>query len=177
MLTHWKVRELGPVTVLIVLVVTIAQLTSAQSDKAKSPAPQADAMTTFRLEMELARLKPFLDKDGGYKDKHGGYYNPKAGTYTDEDGGVVDNWSGYTYKDGSYKSKLGDFWDAATKTFKLTSGEVLKSDETTQAEAIKVLRDTVEEQGGYDKNLTVRSMIQTIKMEHPQPPPKVGKRP
>lgn len=167
MLIHRKGRKLGPVTGLIFVMVTSAHLALAQSDSTKTPEARADAALTLRIQMELARLKPFLDKDGGYKDKKGGYYNPKAGTYTDEDGGVVDNWGGYTYKNGSYKSKLGDFWEASTKTFKLTTGEILKSDETTQADAIKVLRETVEEQGGYDKNLTVRSMITVIKMEHP----------
>jgi hypothetical protein len=111
-------------------------------------------------------LKEYLDKDGGYKNKRGGYYNTKTGTYTDEDGGILDNWSGYTFKDGSYKSRLGDYWDAKTKTFQLTTGEVAKSSLTAE-EAIRALRKIVEENDGYDKHLTVRSMIQSIKNEHP----------
>jgi len=170
MLFPQKSRKFGPVAGLIFLLATSAQLASAQTDKTKTPEARADAILTLRIEMELARLKPFLDKDGGYKDKEGGYFNPKAGTYTDKEGGVVDNWSGYTYKNGNYKSKLGDFWEASTKTFKLTTGEILKSVETTTAEAIKVLRETVEEQGGYDKNYVVKSMIFTIKKEHPNTP-------
>ena len=168
MLIHWKGRRFGPVTGLIFLILTCAQLVSAQSDKTKTPEARADAALTLKIQIELVRVKPFLDKDGGYKDNKGGYFNPKAGTYTDKEGGAVDNWSGYTYKDGSYKSKLGDFWDAPTKTFKLTTGEVLKSEETSPAEAIKMLRETVAEQGGYDKNFIVTGMIATIKKEHPE---------
>lgn len=167
MLFHWKDRKFGPVLGLIFLMITSAQLAPAQTDKTKTPEARADAAETLRIEIELRRLKPFLDKNGGYKDKDGGYFNLKAGTYTDEEGGVVDNWGGYTYKDGSYKSKSGDYWEAATKTFKLANGEILKSDETTSAEAIKLLRETVEESGGYDKNLVLRSLIVTIKREHP----------
>jgi hypothetical protein len=170
MLFQCNRRKFGPVTGLIFLMVTSAQLASAQTDKTKTPEARADAVSTLRIEIELARVKPFLDKDGGYKDKKGGYFNPKAGTYTDEDGGVVDNWSGYTYKSGSYKAKTGDFWEASTRTFKLTTGENIKSDETTSAEAIKLMRETVEESGGYDKNYIVKSMIVTIKREHPNPP-------
>jgi hypothetical protein len=170
MLFHWKGRKFGPVTGLIFVMVTSAHLASAQTDRTKTPEARADAMLTLKIQMELARLKPFLDKDGRYKDKKGGYFNPKAGTYTDEYGGVVDNWGGYTYENGDYKSKLGDFWEASTKTFKLANGEILKSVETTSAEAIKVLRETVEEQGGYDKNLTLKGMIATIKKEHPNTP-------
>ena len=170
MLIHRKGRKLGLVTGLIFVMVTSVQLASAQTDKAITPEARADAMLTLKIQMELARLKPFLDKNGGYKDKKGGYYNPKAGTYTDEHGGVVDSWGGYTYENGDYKSKLGDFWEASTKTFKLANGEILKSVETTSAEAIKVLRETVEEKGGYDKNLVVKSMITTINREHPNPP-------
>ena len=167
---QWKGRKFGPVTGLIFLIVTSAQLASAQTDKTKTSETPADAIARLKIEMELARVKPFLDKNGGYKDNHGGYYNPKAGTYTDEDGGVADSWSGYTYNDGSYKSKTGDYWDAPTKTFKLANGEILKSDETTAADAIKVLRQTVEENGGYDKNLVLRSMIAAINKEHPNTP-------
>jgi hypothetical protein len=170
MLFHWKGRKFGPVTGLILLMVTSAQLASAQTDRTKTPDARPDAISTLKIEMEFARLKPFLDKNGGYKDKEGGYFNPKAGTYTDAEGGVVDNWSGYTYNDGSYKSETGDFWDAPTKSFKLTTGEILKSDETTSAEAIKLMRETVEESGRYDKNYMLKSMIVTIKREHPDPP-------
>jgi hypothetical protein len=120
-----------------------------------------------------ARLKQYIDKNGGYKDKSGGYYNPKAGTYTDETGGIVDNWGGYTYTDGSYKSKLGDFWEAPTHTFKLADGRVAKST-VSSAEAIKALRENVAANGGYDKDFIQRSMMQAIRNEHrlnPAKPP------
>jgi len=64
---------------------------------------------------------------------------PKAGTYTDKEGGIVDNWLGYTYTDGSYKSALGDYWDAKTKTFKLPDGSSAKSSVTSE-EAIRAMR-------------------------------------
>jgi hypothetical protein len=121
---------------------------------------------------EDARLKKYLDKDGGYKTKIGGYYNPKAGTYTDKDGLVVDNWSGVTYTDGSYKSKLGDFYDAPNRTYKLADGRVAKVPNLTPAEAIKALRENVEANGGYDKDATVKSMMLRIKLDHPLVPAK-----
>ena len=177
MLFHWKSRKFGPVAGLIFLMITSAQLSSAQTDKTKTPAAQTDSITKLKIEIELTRLKPFLDKNGGYKDKQGGYFNPKALTYTDPKGGVVDNWQGYTYTDGSYKSKLGDYWDAPTKTFKLKNGEDLKSDETTSAEAIKLLREAVEENPVYDKYFILTGMIGTIMKEHPNPPAQPGTRP
>jgi hypothetical protein len=112
-------------------------------------------------------IKKYLDADGGYRDSKGGYYNPKAGTYTDKEGGVADNWGGYTYKDGSYKSKLGDFYDAPNKTFKLADGTQAKVENLTAEQAIKALRDNVKANGGYDKNLTLNSMIDSIKLDHP----------
>jgi hypothetical protein len=121
---------------------------------------------------EDARLKKYLDKDGGYKAKDGGYYNPKAGTYTDKNGGIVDNWGGYTYIDGSYKSDLGDFYDASAKTYKLADGRVTKVENLTAAEAIKALRDNVTANGGYDKDLTLKSMMMRIKLDHPLVPVK-----
>lgn len=155
------------IRLLAALLLLMCTLGTAQTKPDKNTKHDA-AVDALRVAMETARLKPYLDKDGGYKDKDGGYYNPKAGTYTDKEGGVVDNWKGYTYKDGSYKSGLGDFWDAKTKTFKLTTGEVMKSNDTTSEEAIKMLRETVEEQHGDDKYFTVKSMIQAIKNEHPE---------
>lgn len=119
---------------------------------------------------EDAWIEKYLDKDGGYKASTGGYYNPKAGTYTDEHGGVVDNWGGYTYTDGSYKSKLGDYYDAPTKTYKLADGRVAKVENLTTEEAIKALRDNVEANGGFDKDLVIRSMIERIKLDHPPKP-------
>jgi hypothetical protein len=151
-------------------------LASAQTGRTKAQ-PGANDKAAGATENEEARLKQFLDKDGGYKDKHGGYYNPKAGTYTDEDGGIVDNWGGYTYKNGSYKSKFGDFWNAPKKTFELNTGEKLKREDVTSAEAITLLRETVEEHGGYDKDLVRRSMMAQIRAEHPLTPSNAGKRP
>ena len=116
---------------------------------------------------EEGRLRQYLDKNGGYRDSYGGYYDPKTDTYTDEKGGLVDNWGGYTYKDGSYKSRFGDYWDAPTKTFKLSNGETLKSPQTSNADAIVALRQTVEENGGYDKNFVKKAMLGTIQKEHP----------
>ena len=172
---NWRSMRFSTAVALIFLITASAKLVSAQTGRTKAQ-PGADK-SSAATENEEARLKQFLDKDGGYKDKYGGYYNPKAGTYTDEDGGIVDNWGGYTYKNGSYKSKLGDFWNAPQKTFELTTGEKLKSDDITSAEAITLLRETVEEQGGYDKDLTRRSMMVQIKAEHPLTPSKAGKRP
>jgi hypothetical protein len=174
---HWKSGRFSTAAVLIFLITTSAQLASAQTGRTKAQPGAANDKAAGATENEEARLKQFLDKDGGYKDKHGGYYNPKAGTYTDEDGGIVDNWGGYTYANGSYKSKLGDFWNAPKKTFELANGETLKSDDITSAQAITLLRETVEEQGGYDKDLTRRSMMAQIKAEHPLTPSKAGKRP
>jgi hypothetical protein len=141
----------------------------------------ASAQTTQTMNVDLtaapaaqdpeeARLRTFLDKRGGYKDRQGGYYNPRAGTYTDEYGGIVDNWGGYTYENGDYKSRNGDFWEAATRTFKLANGGVLKSDDTSNEDAVAVLRQTVEESGGYDKDLTAKSMMANIKADHPLVP-------
>jgi len=138
--------------------------TSAPSTKNSKAVPAAQD--------EDARLKKYLDKDGGYRTKIGGYYNPKAGTYTDKDGLVVDNWSGVTYTDGSYKTKLGDFYDAPNRTYKLADGRVAKVPNLTPAEAIKALRDNVEANGGYDKDATVKSMMMRIKLDHPLVPAK-----
>lgn len=113
------------------------------------------------------RLRAYLDAKGGYLDKAGGYYDPKAGTYTDKEGGVVDNWSGYIYKSGSYKTKVGDNWDASTHTFKLADGRTRQVNELSNADAIKLLRQKVEELGGYDKDFIFKSMISAISQEHP----------
>ncbi len=117
---------------------------------------------------DLAYYKQFLDKDGGYKDKKGGYYNVKAGTYTDEHGGEVDSWGGYTYADGSYKSKFGDYYDAKANVLKTTTGETIKANPgVTPAEVIKMMRDDVQERGGYDKELIRTSMMHSIQIDHP----------
>ena len=117
---------------------------------------------------EEARLMKFVDANGGYRDSYGGYYDPKNSTYTDEKGGILDSWEGYTYKDGSYKSKFGDYWDAPTKTIKLASGEVVKSPGTSNADAITVMRQSVEENGGYDKEFIKKAMLGQIAKDHPQ---------
>jgi hypothetical protein len=124
-----------------------------------------------------AILSLWLDKNGGYRDKAGGYYNPKAGTYTDEDGGVVDNWRGYTYKNGSYKSKDGDFYDAPKRLVMLTTGENVPAPPgSTNAEIIELMRETVAEGGGFDKDFVRKSMFDAIRTEHqldsPPPQPK-----
>jgi hypothetical protein len=122
---------------------------------------------------DIAYCKQFLDTDGGYKDKKGGYYNLKAGTYTDEVGGVVDNWGGYTYKDGSYKSKFGDYFDANASVLKTSIGETVKLEPgITATQLIQVMREDVEANGGYDREMVQRSMVQAIKNEHPMARPK-----
>ena len=122
-----------------------------------------------------AILSLWLDKNGGYRDEHGGYYNPKAETYTDEKGGQVDNWQGYTYKDGSYKTRYGDYYDAPKREFQLSNGEVEKLPaEYSNADAIKVLRESVAEHGGFDKDFVRKAMFETILKEHrvENPPPR-----
>lgn len=169
-------KNIAAITALLLFLTTTHLATAqTQSDKKKSkPDPDTEAS---QLAAELATLQQYLDKNGGYKNKKGGYYNPKAGTYTDEKGGVVDNWSGYTYTDGSYKSGLGDFWDEPNKTWKLADGRVAKSPDTTSKEAIRLLRQNVEENDGYDKNLTLRGMIESIKIDHPGAGAKIQKHP
>jgi len=113
------------------------------------------------------RLRRYLDAKGGYMDHVGGYYDPKAGTYTDKEGGVVDNWSGYIFKDGSYRSKLGDHWDAPTHTFRLADGRERQVAAMSNADAMKALRQKVEELGAYDKDFLVKAMMTAIGSEHP----------
>jgi hypothetical protein len=132
--------------------------------------PAVTAKTDTATDVEIARLMKFVDKNGGYRDSYGGYYDPNANTYTDEKGGVLDKWGGYTYTDGSYKSKFGDYWDAPTKAFKLASGEVVKSPETSNADAITVMRQSVEENGGYDKDFLKKAMLGQIARDHPAGP-------
>jgi hypothetical protein len=166
MLFNWKIGKLT-VWVLIWLV------GSGASAPAQTSAPTAkNTKTAPAAQDEEARLKKYLDKDGGYKTKDGGYYNPKAGTYTDKDGLIADNWSGVTYTDGSYKSGLGDFYEAPTKTYKLADGRVAKVPNLTPAEAIKALRDNVAANDGYDKDMTLKSMMTRIKLDHPLVPVK-----
>ena len=160
----------------LVLMNTGAHVATAQT---APPTSQTSSEDRLRAAIEEARAKPYLDKDGGYKDKTGGYYNPKAGTYTDEKGGIVDNWGGYTYKDGSYKSKVGDYYDAPTNTVHLAGGDKTKVPTgSTSADVIKILRENVEANGGYDKTFIRRSMMDQIRKEHPpgsEPPAKTGK--
>ena len=169
---RFHVQKFGTASALIVLLSASVQLAVAQTGRTKTQ-PGADKVSTD----EAARLKQYLDKNGGYRDNVGGYYNPKAGIYTDAQGGIVDEWSGYTYRDGSYKSKVGDYWDEPKKTFMLASGENLKSKDTTSAEAIRVLRENVAERGGYEKGMIQGTMMARIKMEHPLTPAKSQKRP
>ncbi|TAL38466.1 MAG: hypothetical protein EPN97_04005 [Alphaproteobacteria bacterium] len=172
---NWKNRKLR-VAALVFLMGTGATFASAQTTAPVQPPAQTQQVTPVikavpaAQDKEEARLKKYLDKNGGYKDNEGGYYDPKAGTYTDKEGGIVDNWQGYTYKDGSYKAATGDYWDAPTKTFKLASGEDLKSDDTTNEEAIQTLRETAAEAGKYNKDGIQTAMMARIKLEHPLVP-------
>jgi hypothetical protein len=172
---NWK--KVRVVAAMVLFYGAHAGLAQGQNTKAKSPEVQAQVHSVE--DNDSAYCKQFMDKDGGYKDKKGGYYNPKAGTYTDEAGGVVDNWRGYTYKSGSYKSKFGDYYDAKENVFKTTDGQTVKGDPgMTPAQAIQVMREDVEQRGGYDKDFTRKSMMQQIKIEHPKAngniPPKVN---
>jgi hypothetical protein len=160
----------------LILFITSARFVTAQTKPDKNKTQHDPAAEASQIAAELTTLKQYLDKDGGYKTKDGGYYNPKAGTYTDEEGGILDNWKGYTYKDGSYKSGLGDYWDAKTKTFKLADGRVAKSSVTSE-EAIAAMRKNVADNDGYDKYLIVRSMIQRINIDHPGTPANTKKQP
>ena len=164
---NWKSKRLPMAAP--VLFLGGAQVAMAQTKEAPKVKPEdAKGQTETADEKYRIYYKLFIDADGGYKDSKGGYYNPKAGTYTDKEGGVVDNWSGYTYKDGSYKSKFGDFYDAKANVFKLTTGETIKVEPgITPAQAIQLLREDVAANGGYDKEFTRRSMMQSIKFDHP----------
>lgn len=167
---NWKNRKLR-VAALVFLMRTGATFATAQTIAPAQPQLTKDIKAIpAAQDKEEARLKKYLDKNGGYKDNEGGYYHPKAGTYTDKEGGIVDNWQGYTYKDGSYKAATGDYWDAPTKTFKLSSGEDLKSDETTNEEAIQTLRESATEAGKYNKDGIRTAMMARIKAEHPLVP-------
>ena len=161
--------QIGKLTLwaLILLVGTGVSFAPAQTS-----APTAKNKAVPAAQDIDARLKKYLDKDGGYKTKDGGHYNPKAGTYTDKDGDIADNWGGVTYTDGSYKTKFGDYYDAPTKTYKLADGSVTKVAYLTPAQAVKALRDNVEANDGYDKDLTLKSMIMRIKLDHPLVPVK-----
>ena len=141
-------RKIGKLTILaLILLAGIgAPFVSAQTSAPGSKNVKA----AHTWQDDLAPLKKYLDKDGG----------------------VVDNWGGYTYKDGSYKSKLGDFYDAPTKTFKLADGTVSQLGVMTAEDAISALRDNVEVNGGYDKDMTLKSMIMRIKLDHPLVPVK-----
>jgi hypothetical protein len=174
---HDKTGKLRFVASSILLLVVSAYSGSAQNkpDKTKQKSPTVNAQSGSQN--EEARLKQYLDKDGGYKDNEGGYYNPKARTYTDAVGGIVDSWQGYIYTDGSYKSKLGDYWDEPSKTFKLANGETQKAADTTSAEAIKLMRENVQENGGYSENGIYQAMMARIGLEHPLTPGKPRKRP
>jgi hypothetical protein len=162
--------KIGKLTLLALISLVGAGISFASAQTSAPNAKNSEAVPA--AQDEDARLKKYLDKDGGYKTKNGGYYNPKAGTYTDKDGLVVDNWSGVTYTDGSYKTKLGDFYEAPSRTYKLADGRVAKVPNLTPAEAIKALRDNVAANGGYDKDGTVKSMMMRIKLDHPLAPAK-----
>ena len=168
MAVKYSWRKLRLVAAMCFIYTANAGMAQAQTTPVKSPEVQAQVFSID--DNDSAYYKQFIDKNGGYKDAKGGYFDTKAGTYTDEVGGVVDNWGGYTYKSGSYKSKLGDFYDAKENTFKLASGEVVPVDPgITPAQAIGFLRENVEQNGGFDKDLTRRSMMQQIKYDHPKP--------
>lgn len=164
MSSWWKNRKVGAAA-LVVLIGAGIHFASAQTSG------PANTSKTTSVASEEARLRKFLDKNGGYRDEFGGYYDSTTNTYTDEKGGILDNWEGYTYKDGSYKSKLGDYWDAPTATFKLANREVVPSKGTSSADAIHVLRGAVEEAGKFDKNFIRKAMLGQIGKEHPLPPP------
>lgn len=167
---NWNSERFTLATAIVCLCGANATLPQAQEARVVKSS-QAQAQTHSVEDKDAAYCKQFLDKDGGYRDSKGGYYNPKAGTYTDKTGGVADNWGGYTYTDGSYKSQLGDFYDSKENVFKLATGETLKpSAGMTPAQAIQLLRKNVEDNGGFDKELTRRSMMQRIKIDHPNRP-------
>ena len=175
MASKWKHRRLKVAAALVFLVGPGIGIASAQTTAPTAQVIQADTTkeikaTPAAFSDDEARLKKFLDKDGGYKTRDGGYYDPKAGTYTDKDGLVADNWGGVTYKDGSYKTQYGDYYDAPTKTYKLADGTVTKVENLSAADAIKALRDNVEANGGYDKNTTLKSMYARIRIDHPAKP-------
>jgi hypothetical protein len=172
---NWKDRK-PRVAAVAFLMGTSATVASAQTTAPTTPLAQTQQVTpgikavSAAQDKEEARLKKYLDKNGGFKDNEGGYYDPRAGAYTDKVGGIVDNWQGYTYKDGSYKAATGDYWDGPTKTFKLANGEDLKTDDTTNEEAIQTLREAAAEAGKYNKDGIRSAMIARIKMEHPLVP-------
>ncbi|MEP6912818.1 MAG: hypothetical protein ABI923_08695 [bacterium] len=164
---NWKSQKLTLGIALLFLCGSHAHLVAGQKGKpAQSVRTKQQRDST--LEKRLETFKQLLDKDGGYRDQVGGYYNPKAGTHTDKKGGVVDNWGGYTYKDGS-KSKIGDYYDAPTRTVHLSSGEKVKlPPQNNGADAIRALKQTVTENGGYDKDFIVKGMIEQLQKEHPR---------
>jgi len=144
----------------------------AQSVASQPPRPPPPPAGGAVSAPEEARLKTFLDSSGGYRDKAGGYYNPAAGTYADADGGFVDNYQGYTYRNGSYKSKDGDFFDRPTMTVKLTTGETVTLEAGDKpSEIIQLMRETVAEGGGFDKDYIRKSMMLQIQKEHPSAGP------
>jgi hypothetical protein len=132
------------------------------------PAPAApDPTQPSVARYEFARIKPFLDKAGGYLNRFGGYYSPDGQTYRDKDGGYLDNWGGYTYADGSYKSKFGDYYDGPKRLFETTDGRKGPAPAgMTNAEAIRALRENVEQNGGYDKNYIRNGMINNVGDDH-----------
>ena len=160
----------GAATVFLICLSSVGSVRSQNHTRVDTIA-DVHVRTSSVDDQDSAYRAQFVDRNGGYKDKRGGYYSVKDGTYTDEHGGVVDNWGGYTYEDGSYKSKSGHFYDAKANVLKLTSGETVKLDPSvTPTLTIKVLRDDVEKNGGYDKDLTRKSMMESILAEHPKHP-------
>ncbi len=167
---NWKSKRLMAASAVFFLYSANVGMAQTQ-DKTAVKTAEAQVQGNSLDDRDAGYYGQFLDKDGGYKDKKGGYYNPKAGTYTDEAGGVVDNWGGYTYKSGSYKSKFGDFYDAKENLFKTTDGQTVKGEPgMTAAQAIEVMRDDVQQRGGFDKDFTRKSMMQQIKIDHPNRP-------
>src|SRR5579863_1500834 len=152
---NWKSKRPGVAQAVLVLYGSTVGLAQAAQQKTPVKTAEAQVQANSPSDKDTAYYKQFLDKDGGYRDKKGGYYNPKIGAYTDETGGVVDNWGGYTYKSGSYKSKFGDFYDAKENLFKTTDGQTVKGTPgMTPAQAIQIMRDDVEQRGGFDKDFT-----------------------
>jgi hypothetical protein len=110
----------------------------------------------------------FIDADGGYKEKRAGTTTPRPAPIRTRREACSTTGAGIPYKDGSYQSKFGDYYDSKANVFKLTIGETIKVEPgITPAQAIQLLREDAAANGGYDKEFTRRSMMQSIKFEHP----------
>jgi len=62
-----------------IMICADAHLASAQAGK-PTAGPTVGTKPHSAAGSEEARLRQFIDKNGGYKDKRGGYYDPNAGT-------------------------------------------------------------------------------------------------